>query len=148
LARDARRPRAPKTAPTGGNPPLYALPLVAFLGIVMRHRSPSDLGHRMKHLWARWRRPSGSRLDRFRRSAGALSAVHADRTVLLDLGSEEYFALDEVGARIWELLERAPTLDEVAHDLADRYDAPVAEIRADAEAFLDGLRRQGLVRVA
>lgn len=102
----------------------------------------------MKHLWARWRRPSANRPIRFRRSAEALSAVHADRTVLLDLGSEEYFALDDVGARIWELLEGGPTIDEVARDLADRYDAPIAEIRADAEAFIDGLRRQGLVRVA
>jgi len=81
---------------------------------------------------------------RFRQSADVSSATHGDRTVLLDLRSEQFFSLDDVGHRIWELLGRRASVDEIVSELAGIYDAPEATIRTDVETFVTTLVRDRL----
>jgi hypothetical protein len=81
---------------------------------------------------------------RFRQSADVSSATHGDRTVLLDLRSEQFFSLDDVGHRIWELLGRQASVDEIVIELVAVYDAPEAAIRTDVEAFVTTLVRDRL----
>jgi hypothetical protein len=68
--------------------------------------------------------------------------------VVLDLRSERYLALDEVGARIWSLLDGVRDAASIAHTLADEYAAPVEQIARDADAFLSTLVELGLVEGA
>lgn len=65
--------------------------------------------------------------------------------VLLDPVGGEYFGLDEVGARIWDLLPAHPTAAGLAERLTEEYDAPRERLEADAAAFLGELARLGLV---
>jgi hypothetical protein len=65
--------------------------------------------------------------------------------VLLDPSGGEYFGLDEVGARIWELLPGHPTASGLGERLTEEYDAPRERLEADAAAFLGELDRLGLV---
>ncbi|HEU4561555.1 MAG TPA: PqqD family protein [Longimicrobium sp.] len=65
--------------------------------------------------------------------------------VLLDPVGGEYFGLDEVGVRIWELLPAHPTAAGLAERLAQEYDAPRERLQADAAAFLGQLAGLGLV---
>ena len=65
--------------------------------------------------------------------------------ILLDPASGEYFTLDDVGGRIWELCDGFRSVDEIASVLADEYDAPVDRIRADALELLTELRESQLV---
>jgi Coenzyme PQQ synthesis protein D (PqqD) len=76
------------------------------------------------------------------------SAVHGDRTVLMDLRSEQFFTLDDVGARIWKILGRSATVDEITASLVQLYDAPASEVRRDVEAFVADLSRDGLISEA
>jgi hypothetical protein len=81
---------------------------------------------------------------RFRQSTEVSAASHGDRTVLLDLRSEQFFSLDDVGQRIWELLGRHATVDEIVAELAGIYDAPEATVRTDVETFVTALVRDRL----
>lgn len=82
---------------------------------------------------------------RFRRADAVVSAVEGDRTVLLDPVAGEYYGLDEVGTRIWELLPAHPTAAELAERLFHEYDAPRERGAADAAALLGKLASLKLV---
>lgn len=81
----------------------------------------------------------------FRRSGHVVSTGEGDRTVLLDPVRGEYFGLDEVGTRIWELLPEHPTAAALGDRLFNEYDAPPERLRADAAALLGKLAGLGLV---
>ena len=81
---------------------------------------------------------------RFRQSTDVSSATHGDRTVLLDLRSEQFFSLDDVGHRIWELLGRQASIDEIVIELVAVYDAPAEQIRTDVATFVTTLVRDRL----
>jgi hypothetical protein len=70
------------------------------------------------------------------------------QTMLLDLDGGTYFALNEVGARVWELSDGSRTVAEIAALLADEYDAPVAVIQADVLELLGELEVEQLVTAA
>lgn len=78
---------------------------------------------------------------------GVLFQSLPDGAVLLDTGSEVYFGLNPVGARIWQLLPPASrTLDELCAALAAHYPGvETARLQADVAALLDQLAFEGLV---
>ena len=74
----------------------------------------------------------------------------AGEIVLLDLRSENYFGLDEVGTRIWRLLETGINSGEIVQILLQEYDVD-GGARGVVEAGDDGDDRhrrppQGVVR--
>ena len=70
-----------------------------------------------------------------------------DGAVLFSTTDEVYFGLNEVGARIWELLPPATrTLDELCEAVHRHYPSvPLSTIREDATELLAELSAQGLV---
>lgn len=66
--------------------------------------------------------------------------------VLLDLGSGTYFGLNEVGTRIWQMVEGGHDAPAIVDALAGEYAADRATIAADVERLLDELRSRGLIR--
>ncbi|HEX8272800.1 MAG TPA: PqqD family protein [Longimicrobiaceae bacterium] len=81
----------------------------------------------------------------FRRAEQVVSAAEGDRTVLLDPLAGEYYGLDEVGTRVWELLPAHPTAAALAERLFEEYDAPRDTLAADAAALLGKLAEVKLV---
>ena len=75
-------------------------------------------------------------VTRFAHAPDVRSAVHADRTVLLDLRRERYYSLDDVGTRIWALLGEGADVPAMIERLAEEFDAPADRIAADVDAFL------------
>ena len=67
--------------------------------------------------------------------------------VLLDLASETYFGLNEVGTRVWQLLESATALGEVHRSLCEEYDADALRIEQDLLDLVGKLADAGLVTV-
>lgn len=68
--------------------------------------------------------------------------------VLLDLASEQYFGLDAVGTRIWELLDGARALADVHRRLCEEFEADGGRIEADLLALSQSLADAGLVKTA
>lgn len=75
----------------------------------------------------------------------AAKTVSDDETVILDLRSEQYYALNSTGSRIWAELESGGSLNRLAADLAVETGQDPAIIRADAIELLDHLVAVGLI---
>ena len=68
-------------------------------------------------------------------------------TVLLDLNSESYFGLDEVGTRIWVLLNEGKSVGQVTDTLLGEFEVKRATLESDLAALLDELLEKGLIEV-
>jgi hypothetical protein len=79
------------------------------------------------------------------------SDVHArpfdGELVVLDLKSNAYFGLDEIGARIWSEFAQGFDIDTTVIRLAEEYDAPRSEIDADVRELAEKLVEAGLLVV-
>ena len=85
--------------------------------------------------------------DRFNISDEVLSQEVNGETVLLDLEGESYFGLNEVGTRVWQLLQSKPTIGETMDTLADEYDVSRKLLESDVGELLDKLADAGLINV-
>jgi hypothetical protein len=65
--------------------------------------------------------------------------------VLLDLGSGTYFGLNEVGTRIWQMIEAGDDEPAIVSTLAAEYAAERAAIAADVERLIGELRSRRLI---
>jgi hypothetical protein len=83
--------------------------------------------------------------DRFSISDEVLSQEVNGETVLLDLEGESYFGLNEVGTRIWQLLQAKPTVAETVSTLSDEYDVSREELEVDVGDLLVKLADAGLI---
>lgn len=68
--------------------------------------------------------------------------------VLLNLNSESYFGLDEVGTRMWTLLTTSETIQAAYDGLLAEYEVEPERLRQDLLELLDKLIAHGLVDVA
>ncbi len=64
--------------------------------------------------------------------------------VLLDVSEEQYYGLDEIGARIVSRVT-ATSLDAALAELAEEYEVEPATLRSDAAELLDELVTAGLL---
>ena len=68
--------------------------------------------------------------------------------VLLDMNTENYFGLDEVGTSIWQAIEENNgDLAEVFEVLMAQYDVEEEVLKRDLSAFVKRLAESGLVKV-
>ncbi|QOR62256.1 PqqD family protein [Sulfurovum sp. ST-21] len=68
--------------------------------------------------------------------------------VLLDMNTENYFGLDEVGTSIWQAIEENEgELQKVFRALLDQYDVEEDVLKKDLSVFVDKLAESGLVTV-
>jgi coenzyme PQQ biosynthesis protein PqqD len=83
--------------------------------------------------------------ERVRRLDGVITQQVEGQTILLRVEDGGYYAIDEVGATIWELCDGERSLGEVISTLAAEFDAPAATISADVLEFVQDLRRERLL---
>jgi len=67
--------------------------------------------------------------------------------VMLSLQRGEYFGLDKVGSRIWELIEQSIVVDNIKKVLLDEYEVDVLTCEKDLLEFLEDLESKGLIIV-
>ena len=78
-------------------------------------------------------------------SPDVISQPVSGETVLLDLASENYFGLDEVGTRIWELIVERGDLQAVYDTLLSEYEVSEARLREDLSRLVEEVADLGLV---
>ena len=66
--------------------------------------------------------------------------------VLLDLASESYFGLDEIGARIWALLHENTSTGGIVEALLEEYEVEREILETDLEELLGNLLDAGLIK--
>jgi hypothetical protein len=67
--------------------------------------------------------------------------------VLLNLKSGVYIGLDQVGTRVWTLLETHSLLSEIHNSLVAEFDVTPERCTEDLLALVDDMQKQGLVTV-
>lgn len=67
--------------------------------------------------------------------------------VLLETGSGRYYGLNEVGTRMWSLLQIHGEIGAVCRALLTEYDVTEDRLREDLEGFVETLAARGLLRV-
>lgn len=68
--------------------------------------------------------------------------------VLLNLDSECYFGLDEVGTRMWAVLTAAASIQEAYEALLAEYDVAPEVLREDMEELIGQLVENSLLELA
>jgi hypothetical protein len=81
----------------------------------------------------------------FRRSSDVRFRTVLDEGVVIKQDTAEVLVLNEVGARILELLDGARTVGEVEATLASEFAAAPEELGRDVAAYLDELAAIGVV---
>ena len=67
-------------------------------------------------------------------------------SVLLNLATEQYYVLDDVGTRMWQLLAKHGEVDAVIPQLMEEYDVSEDRVRGDLGSLIAGLAAAGLVK--
>lgn len=83
--------------------------------------------------------------SRFRRRDRVLVQRAAGKHVLLNLDDGQYYALDEVSGRIWELCDGDHSVEAVVAALCADFDAPAATVEADVVAFVGEMMAEKLL---
>ena len=68
-------------------------------------------------------------------------------SVFLNLKTESYFGLDDVGTRMWKLLTENETVESAYQALLIEYDIDEAQLSSDLDALVQKLVDNGLVEV-
>jgi hypothetical protein len=68
-------------------------------------------------------------------------------SVILNLDSEAYFGLDDVGTRMWSALTESETIETAYETLLAEYDATPEQLQADLGEFVEQLAASGLIDV-
>jgi hypothetical protein len=71
----------------------------------------------------------------------------AHETVLLNVGTGTYHMIDEIGARFFEVIRQAPSLEVACDQLSAEYKQPLDRIAGDLAEFCRELAERGLVEV-
>jgi hypothetical protein len=76
----------------------------------------------------------------------------AGETIVVPVSSrvgdlDAIYTFNEVGSRIWSLLERPISVETIVALLSEEYDAPPEQVTTDLLELLDSLRTKGLIRV-
>ncbi|MFY2763000.1 PqqD family protein [Arenimonas sp. MALMAid1274] len=81
---------------------------------------------------------------RFARAPDALATEVDGEILLLSVDKGRYFSLTGVAASVWERLARPATLDELADEVARRYEVGSDTCRQDVDDFVQQLLQAGL----
>ena len=77
---------------------------------------------------------------------GVRETASEDGAVLLDIEQGICFSLNPVGLRIWELLKKRCSIDQIADALGKEFSAPGDQIVSDASEFIEALEAKHLIR--
>jgi len=81
-------------------------------------------------------------------NSSVLIQTFADgESVLLHLDTENYFGLNGVGSRMWELLTSSASIEEAYVKLLNEYDVAPEELREDLDELIEQLVEHQLVEV-
>ncbi len=81
----------------------------------------------------------------FKRRESWLTAKVGEEVVMMSADSGVYIGLNEIGARVWDLIETPRDLDQLCTALAEEFETTPAACRPEVEAFLEDLEKRGVI---
>lgn len=86
--------------------------------------------------------------DRVRIPEEVLISRLQEESVILNLDSERYFGLDDVGTRILSVLAAADSIEAAYNSLLDEYEVDGQVLREDLVTLIESLLQQGIIEVS
>ena len=84
-------------------------------------------------------------MSKYQRNTKTVYSKLDDEIVMIDIEIGEYFSLNPVASRIWEMIESPLTLEEICTSLMDEYDIDAATCTKEVEAFITELSKKKLI---
>ncbi len=78
---------------------------------------------------------------------GVLVQELQGESVLLNVNTENYYGLDEVGTRMWAVLSEAPSIGQAVDTLLEEYEVERATLESDVDALLTELIEKKLIEL-
>ena len=88
---------------------------------------------------------SDSRADAPRKHPDSASRVYDGEAFIVLPQSHQYKILNEVGTRVWELIDGTRTPDDMAQLIANEFEISVEEALKDVGDFINDLRANGML---
>lgn len=90
---------------------------------------------------------SSERHFKVRISEEVLAQEVSGETVLLDITSEQYFGLNDVGTRIWQLIGGGLNRKEILDVMLREFDVDQSQLEGDLDEIISRLLDAGLVTI-
>lgn len=84
-------------------------------------------------------------MKKFQRNSNTISSRLQDDLVMMDIDKGKYFSLNPVATRIWDLIEKPLSLDELCKLLMEEYEVEAEQCRTDVDEVLAEMVRLGVV---
>jgi len=82
---------------------------------------------------------------RYIRKTDAISGRLQDELVIMDMDKGKYFAFNPVATRIWDILEKPITIDDLCKLLMDEYKVEEEQCRNEVTEVINELVKLGVV---
>lgn len=82
---------------------------------------------------------------KYSRNSKTISGRLHDELVMMDPRQGKYFSLNPVATRIWDLLEKPCTLEELCGQLMEEFEVEAEQCRTEVEEVLSEMVRLGIV---
>jgi len=69
-------------------------------------------------------------------------------TVMMDENLANYFGLDQIGTRIWQILKEKHSLTELCEKLVNEYDVTLEQCLIDTAPFIEQLIKDNMLLIA
>jgi hypothetical protein len=70
-----------------------------------------------------------------------------DEVVMLSVENSEYYGMDKVGSRIWQLLEKEIKFGDLITALTDEYEVAEEQCKEDTLQFIEQLKAKDLIDI-
>jgi coenzyme PQQ biosynthesis protein PqqD len=80
-----------------------------------------------------------------KRTSQVIAQKASNDWLLLNMEDGNYFSLNEIGGRIWELCDGDHTVSQLVAALAAEYDAPAEVLEKDIVELLEGFQNGKLI---
>jgi hypothetical protein len=82
------------------------------------------------------------------RSEGLVEAEIDGELVMMSIDKGDYYGLDSIACRVWQLLEQPQPVSKITSQLLGEYDVAAEQCEADIGAFIREMAEHGIVTLA
>jgi hypothetical protein len=84
----------------------------------------------------------------YMRNGDQVTAKVDDEVVMMSMQQGEYYGLDSIGSRIWELFAKPNSVENIIETLMQEYDVDRKTCEKDVQEFIQKLVDKGLLKIA
>ncbi len=83
-----------------------------------------------------------------RRNENIVDAVIDGETVMMSIENGQYYGLDNIASRIWQLAEKPIRIDDICQALQKEYSVNKAQCESDVITFMNDLSKSDVVVIS